>query len=174
MKTKQLFDLIVTYAKGNLERDSAFPNVGMGMSVARAVENACESVSDEARRWDRTVAISSKLKKEVVDYLSKTNGDLPYLETWDGWKKHSRYVIKGQKATTFDSSGKALFGYWQVTTRASSPRYSYDWDDDFSRPSQYNYEPDPEPETVYYADGSGYLKCGGPCGNLYFDRNGET
>lgn len=174
MKTKQLFDLIVTYAKGNLEHDSAFPNVGMGMSVARAVENACESVSDEARRWDRTVAISSKLKKEVVDYLSKTKGELPFLDTWDGWKKHSRYVVKGQKATTFNAGGKALFGYWQVTTQPpkTSARYSDDWDYDFTQPSYYKEEP--EPETVYYADGSGYVNFGGPCGPLYFDRNGES
>jgi hypothetical protein len=32
-----------------------------------------------------------------------------------------------------------------------------------------------EPEhVVYNEDGSGYLKCGGPCGDLYFDRNGDT
>lgn len=31
-----------------------------------------------------------------------------------------------------------------------------------------------EREVVYYADGSGYLKGGGPCGDLHFDRNGNT
>lgn len=31
-----------------------------------------------------------------------------------------------------------------------------------------------EREIVYYADGSGYAKGGGPCGDLYFDRNGNT
>ena len=27
---------------------------------------------------------------------------------------------------------------------------------------------------VYHPDGSGYLDCGGPCGPLYFDQNGDT
>jgi hypothetical protein len=30
------------------------------------------------------------------------------------------------------------------------------------------------PTAVYHADGSGYLPASGPCGPLYFDRNGET
>lgn len=43
---------------------------------------------------------------------------------------------------------------------------------------------DPEPSRVevreepnritHFADGSGIRHCGGPCGDLYFDRNGNT
>ena len=175
MKATQLFELIVRYAKDELEHDQTHPNIGMGMSVKTAVETACRSVFEEAERWERTIAISEPLKKAVVKYLSATGGKLPYVETFDGWKKHDRYVSKGQKAIAYDSADRALFGYWQVTTRTPARRYSYDWDVDFTQPSYYD-EPKPkhESDTVYYADGSGYLKCGGPCGNLYFDRNGDT
>ena len=36
------------------------------------------------------------------------------------------------------------------------------------------YEDTREAETVYYADGSGYVPASGPCGPLYFDRDGNT
>ena len=32
----------------------------------------------------------------------------------------------------------------------------------------------PEPQPVYYADGSGYLPGSGPAGPLYFDKFGNT
>lgn len=36
------------------------------------------------------------------------------------------------------------------------------------------YVNDGETETVYYADGSGYVPGSGPCGPFYFDYNGNT
>jgi hypothetical protein len=49
------------------------------------------------------------------------------------------------------------------------PRY----DKDLGGPEEYR-RAEPEREPVYFADGSGCLPARGPCGPLYFDRNGET
>lgn len=95
----------------------------------------------------------------------------PNLKTFDDWKTCGRYVVKGQKAHSFNEEGKALFDISQTDKkvyRVSSWGYVQETD---------YYKPDIEPkesDTVYYADGSGYRKGGGPCGPLYFDKFGNT
>jgi hypothetical protein len=173
MNKKQLIELLIEYAKSNLEYDQNHPNVGMGISVESAVRAAKESIKEEAARWDREVTIEPSYIKAVTKYLSETGGDRPWFDTWEGWMSKRWYVIKGQKAHHFSRAGDAMFGYWQVTRRTSKPRH-YEYYTDYHSRRQ---DPTPkreEHETVYYADGSGYVNFGGPCGPLYFDRNGDT
>ena len=92
------------------------------------------------------------------------------LKTWDEWESDGLHVIKGQKAVGYDKNNKALFSERQVT-KTVHHRYGYDYTNDRARAE---YKPEPEPERVYFADGSGYVNYGGPCGPLYFDRNGNT
>lgn len=92
------------------------------------------------------------------------------LKTWDEWESEGFHIIKGQKAAGYNKANKALFSDRQVT-KTVHHRYGYDYTRDRAEAA---YKPDPEPRTVYYADGSGYVDFGGPCGPLYFDRNGNT
>ena len=55
----------------------------------------------------------------------------------------------------------------------SRPRIYYDSYDQINGYVD-NYEDNHEAETVYFADGSGYVPASGPCGPLYFDYNGNT
>lgn len=76
--------------------------------------------------------------------------------------------------------GRCGSGYYQVPNQPaptgvhSHPGRRYYTDDEDRTPSE------SEPETyagrrvVRHADGSGYVEAGGPCGPLYFDRNGNT
>ena len=92
------------------------------------------------------------------------------LKTWDEWESDGFHVIRGQKAVGYTKRNQALFSNSQVTkTVHHSPGYDYTMDR-----ARGEYNPDPEPKRVYYADGSGYVDFGGPCGPLYFDRNGNT
>ena len=175
MKAKQLFDLLVKYTIDQLDYDDAHPNVGMGMGVARAVDIAVKLVTKEAERWDNSISIGPRVITEVTKYVQHTQGKLPYMDSWEGWKKRDYHVIKGQKAIAFTKDETALFGYWQVTLRKVYTAHR--WDDDYAywkSTSPTKEVAEPEQRVVYYADGSGYLDCGGPCGPLYFDRNGET
>lgn len=92
------------------------------------------------------------------------------LRTWNEWEAKGFHVIKGQKAVAYDKNHTALFTERQVT-KTTHHRYGYDYTYDRA---QAEYKPEPAPQTVYYADGSGYVDYGGPCGPLYFDRNGNT
>ena len=173
MNQKQLLELIIEYAKEIISGDNESPDVGMGIGPRSAVKESVKLIHEEAIRWGASAEISQELVEKAVNYLSKTDGKIPLQESFDGWKKLGFHVIKGQKAKTFDNAGIALFSYNQVAKNVQKPHnYASDWDDDFSY-STPSYR-EPESETVYFADGSGYLKCGGPCGNLYFDRNGNT
>lgn len=92
------------------------------------------------------------------------------LKTWDEWESEGFHIIKGQKAVAYNKSNKALFACNQVTkTVHHRPGYDYTKDQ-----AAFEYKPEPKPKTVYYADGSGYVDLGGPCGPLYFDINGNT
>jgi hypothetical protein len=90
------------------------------------------------------------------------------LKTWDEWEANGLHVIKGQRAVAYNSKTKALFSREQVT---KTIHHTYDERKHLTEVSRGN---EPEPERVYYADGSGYVNYGGPCGPLYFDRNGNT
>lgn len=90
------------------------------------------------------------------------------LKTWNEWESEGFHIIKGQKAAGYNKNNVALFSADQVT-KTVHHRYGYDYTKDRAQ-----YKAEPEPETVYYADGSGYVNYGGPCGPLYFDRNGNT
>jgi len=91
------------------------------------------------------------------------------LKTWNEWESLGFHIVKGQKAVAFDKNNIALFADNQV---AKTVRYNRAPDVTNSRRVQQYV--DEKPETVYYADGSGYVNYGGPCGPLYFDRNGNT
>lgn len=90
------------------------------------------------------------------------------LKTWDEWESGGHHVIKGEKAVAYNKRNIALFSHLQVT-KTIHHNYGYDYQE---RKTFYTSEP--EPKTVYFADGSGYVDYGGPCGPLYFDRNGNT
>lgn len=95
----------------------------------------------------------------------------PNMKTWDQWKELDLHVKKGEKAKAFNAAGKALFDRAQVTTRVRwYPDEDYGY---WGRAPREEYKEE-EPKVVYYADGSGYVNYGGPCGPLYFDRNGDT
>ena len=96
----------------------------------------------------------------------KKNAKPLCLKTWNEWESDGFHVIRGQKATAYNSSNQALFTQSQVT---KTVHHSYDERKHLTEVSRGN-----EPEYVYYADGSGYVNYGGPCGPLYFDRNGDT
>lgn len=179
MNGKKLFDMIVEYAIGELDHDDEYPSFGPGMLYHAAVDSACKTIESEAARWDREVNISPKMRDEAIAYLSNTRGKRPYFDTWDGWKAKKWYVIKGQKAEAFNSNGEALFGYWQVVQRTrSTPSYRSYHEDAYwersTRSKKVDRPAEREPDTVYYADGSGYVDFGGPAGPLWFDRNGES
>jgi len=75
--------------------------------------------------------------------------------------------MKGQKAHSFREDGKALFLVTQTDhyfSKSYEPRQVV----------EEHCETTKEPEVVYFADGSGYRNCGGPCGPLYFDKFGNT
>lgn len=171
----QLFDRLVELTKQQKRHDDAYPDVGMGRSYISMVKDAVSILKEEAKFWESDVEISDRLVKMVEKYFGKTSGELPFEATWDEWKALGKGIIKGQKASGRNAKGVATFGYWQVT---EPNRYYpvYVRDDDmypykYSTPEQYYSSPEPEP--VYYSDGSGYLPRSGPCGPLYFDRNGE-
>lgn len=90
-------------------------------------------------------------------------------KSFDEWSDSGYKIIKGSKAAWVED--KPVFSDKQVV-KSSPPIYP---------PSKYNYTlpcdlqyQELRPESVYYADGSGYLPASGPCGPLYFDRNGNT
>ena len=88
--------------------------------------------------------------------------------SFDEWSSLGYKIIKGSKASWVDS--KAVFSNTQVVKHT---KYYPDSRDNYD----YHYKQDSTPkerDIVYYADGSGYLNCGGPCGPLYFDRDGNT
>ena len=91
------------------------------------------------------------------------------LKTWNEWESEGYHVIKGQKAIAYNGKSQALFAVHQVT---KTIHYSHA--PDVTRFDYAREYIEKEPETVYYADGSGYVNYGGPCGPLYFDRNGNT
>jgi len=95
--------------------------------------------------------------------------------SFDEWSKLGYTIKKGSKASWVDNI--AVFTEDQVrpfiTQRYSSSNQRYP----VSMPNYYQRQSDVDrdrPETVYYADGSGYLPASGPCGPLYFDRDGNT
>lgn len=98
----------------------------------------------------------------------KKNAKPLSLKTWDEWESDGFHVIRGQRAVAYNSNNKALFDKSQVT---KTVHHSYDERKHVTEVSRNN---EPKPEYVYYADGSGYVNYGGPCGPLYFDRNGNT
>lgn len=81
-------------------------------------------------------------------------------------------MIKGEKAVAYNKRNIALFSHLQVT-KTIHHNYGYDYDERKTF-NELRYKPEPEPKTVYFADGSGYIDFGGPCGPLYFDRNGDS
>lgn len=90
------------------------------------------------------------------------------LKTWNEWESEGFHVIKGQKAIAYNGRSQALFSHNQVS-KIRHHAYGYDETRIYAEPYV-----EPQPKTVYYADGSGYVDFGGPCGPLYFDRNGNT
>jgi hypothetical protein len=91
------------------------------------------------------------------------------LRTWEQWESDGFHVIKGQRATAYNGRSQALFSSAQVT---KTIHHSFG---DIHYPhGEVLTASEPQPRTVYYADGSGYVDYGGPCGPLYFDRNGNT
>ena len=103
--------------------------------------------------------MDKRLKKKLV------------LKTWDEWEAQGYHVIKGQKAMAFNKRNIALFDINQVTKTIYRDRYGYDYT---MNQAAMQCGTGDQPKTVYFADGSGYVDFGGPCGPLYFDRNGNT
>lgn len=89
------------------------------------------------------------------------------VDTFEGWKIRGRIVIKGEHGIK-DKDGKYLFTLNQ--TKPYKPIYRI--------PAVYetekNYSIDLPPKRTYYADGSSEVNYGGPCGPMYFDRNGDS
>jgi len=88
--------------------------------------------------------------------------------SFDEWSSLGYKIIKGSKASWIDN--KAVFSDKQVVQHT---QYYSDGRDHYD----YRHHQDSVPEerqTVYFADGSGYLPASGPAGPLYFDRNGNT
>jgi len=90
-------------------------------------------------------------------------------KSFNEWSSTGYKIIKGSKAVWVED--KPVFSNEQVV-KAVPPTYSYTQQPYYHDPTPFI--PEKEQEAVYYADGSGYLPAAGPCGPLYFDRNGNT
>jgi hypothetical protein len=103
--------------------------------------------------------------------------------TFQQWSEQGWKVKKGQKHVGRLNDGTCLFEKGQceyVNKRKTFYERSVwedripVWDDaDDNLFKSYPGNP-PEPQPVYYADGSGYLPGSGPAGPLYFDKFGNT
>lgn len=90
----------------------------------------------------------------------------------DVWDTDYEYLIWADKAGVFKYTAEVISHLHERGNFVKIQEY-YDnevkpWLDDFEPGT------DTEVERVTYADGSGYVNYGGPCGPLYFDRNGNT
>lgn len=86
------------------------------------------------------------------------------------WSKKGRKVVKGSKATWFN--GKPYF-HKDQTVKYEPVEYQDYPTHAFTGYCKTRQDEREEPERSYFADGSTIVHCGGPCGDLYLDRDGN-
>lgn len=116
------------------------------------------------------------------------------LRTFDEWSASGFKIKKGVKAVGKNEAGVSLFSIAQVipfTQWFRPSRHSKGIKQKENKPYRepnsgyYNdegdfivkercFNSDEYHTVVYHQDGSGYVEGSGPCGPLYFDRNGDT
>ncbi len=106
--------------------------------------------------------------------------------TFQDWSDKGWKIKRGEKAAGRLNDGTCIFeksqcehigrgtfyerAKWVQDNRRDMPVWD-DYDDNLFKSGPGN---PPEPQPVYYADGSGYLPGSGPAGPLYFDKFGNT
>lgn len=66
-----LLDMIVIEALSMLDYDDENPEVGMGMSVDEAVDEAVKSIKEDSVRWDKFVYIGEGTKQKALVEVRK-------------------------------------------------------------------------------------------------------
>lgn len=107
--------------------------------------------------------------------MGNQTGGIIY-STFEGWLEQGRVVVRGQKAKCFNEHGVALFSKDQTKDHMAK-QYSdrmriYEYRQDYYN-EVYEAPFTEHPIVTEYADGSSTVNFGGPCGPMYFDRDGN-